>query len=111
MKLFYNEGQSYISLEGRTLTLPAPLQDVLIDGLTVYVLVDPNLIERNIFAYNSDGTLKWQIQRPPYDVQGEGFCLIQKTKKGVSVNARGYNFAVDVQTGEVFIDPAQDPRF
>lgn len=111
MKLIYSKGDSHFFLEGKRLTLPAPLCEVLIDGLTVYVLVDPSLIERNIFAYNYDGTLKWEIQRPPYDVQGEGFCLIQKTIKGVSVNARGYNFAVNVQTGEVFIDPAQDPRF
>ncbi len=91
--------------------LPYPIQSYLLSDSLIIVVVDDNKshtegdhsLDRNVYGFNMDGTLKWQIQAAPggedYPKPFTSVKLVDG--KVIAYNWMGTDYIVDFEDGSL----------
>ncbi|ELZ19321.1 hypothetical protein [Natrinema limicola] len=83
------------------------IADVLVAKETIVVLLrvrreSQEELDRNIIAFNRDGSQRWRIEAPSEGYDGMPYITIQYEDSQLSArNLNSYEYDIDIHTGEV----------
>ncbi|SEU15979.1 hypothetical protein [Natrinema hispanicum] len=83
------------------------IADVLVAEETIVVLLQVRRdsqeeVDRNIIAFDRDGTQRWRIEAPSEGYDGMSYITIQYEDNQLSArNLNSYEYDIDIHTGEV----------
>ncbi|MBS1969903.1 MAG: hypothetical protein JSU04_06325 [Bdellovibrionales bacterium] len=110
MKIEYVEGAKTIKINDREIDLQDKIWSVLEYKNKCIVTLDPDFGRRNVFCFDADGNLLWQIEKAEFFKHGdqgyEGAYIGALEVQGkLMVGSRGRPFYLDINTGKVEFIP------
>ncbi len=102
MEVVANEGDSSITINGKTINLPAKIREGLVFGNIYVVVLDVKYSMRNVFAFDETGKQLWTIEEPDFEVKGVGYALVDGDGGKLMALCRGVQFFIDPKTGKIY---------
>lgn len=103
----YDIEDGFLKFNGKEISLPCPVVESLTCSDLFIVRVEPPvgaILNKNVFAYGSNGSLKWEIEESPHGTENDKpyvSIFISEDGKLSAGNWNGVDYLVDLSAGKV----------
>ncbi|WP_415063167.1 hypothetical protein [Bdellovibrio sp.] len=102
MEAIARRNERTISINGKTIELPASIRHGIIFQNIFVVVLDAYYSMRNVFAFDEEGNQIWTIEEPDFEVKGVGYALVDGDGGKLMALCRGVQFFIDPKTGKIY---------